>query len=88
MSTDLSPENEQFIEQEIATGVFRDRDEVLNAGVEFLRQRKSLLARLDEGRRQLDQGESSDYDTQGIGEYLDDVHQRGQERYRETKKRA
>jgi Arc/MetJ-type ribon-helix-helix transcriptional regulator len=81
----LSAENEQFVQQEIATGVYRDCTDAMNAGVELLRQRKRLLAKLDEGRRQLDSGQYSEYDEQGLREFFNDVHRRGMERRRAAK---
>ena len=57
------------------------RSEDISAALVLLRERKSLLARLDEGRRQLDRGEFTEYDEQGLKDYFDDVHRRGMERY-------
>ena len=79
MSTDISPENEQFIEREIASGVYRSRAEVLDAGVRLLREKKDLLARLDEGRRQLDAGEYTEYDDETLRARFDQLGQRARE---------
>ena len=57
MSTDLSPQNEQFIEHAVARGVFHDRAEALDEAVELLRRRQELLDHIDEGTRQLRGGE-------------------------------
>lgn len=62
MSTEISPENERFIERQIARGAFRDRGEVLDAGIELLRIRDELLDRIDRGRDQLKKGEFTEYD--------------------------
>ena len=62
MSTDLPPENEQFIQQEITAGVFRSKSDALDAGIALLRRRKELLDVIDQGRRQLDHGVCQDYD--------------------------
>lgn len=77
MSTEISPENEQFIEKQIASGTFRTRSDVLDAGVELLRMRNELLDRIDEGRRQLDSGQYTEYDEQTL-----------QRRFEELKARA
>ena len=61
MSTDVSPENEQFIQREIDAGVFRSKSDALDAGIALLRRRKELLASIDEGRRRLDHEEFRDY---------------------------
>ncbi len=77
MSTEVSPENERYIQSLIERGSFRDRTEALDAGVELLRQRSELLDRIDEGRRQLDEGEYTDYDDSSLSQ-----------RFRELKERA
>jgi len=57
MSTDLSPNNEQFIEQVVAHGDFHDRGQALDQAVELLRRRQELLNHIDEGTKQLRKGE-------------------------------
>ena len=57
MSSDLSPQNEQFIEDSVASGAFPNRGEALNQAVDLLKQRLALLAHIDEGTRQLEAGE-------------------------------
>ena len=73
MSSQLSPENEAFIQQGIAAGQFASRDEALETGVTFLRERQRLLDRLDESRRQLDAGEFTEYDDQSLRTFFEDV---------------
>jgi antitoxin ParD1/3/4 len=48
MRTDLSPENEEFIEAAIATGDYKNRDEVVNEAISFLRKRQRSMAELRE----------------------------------------
>ena len=62
----VSRENEQFIEQEIVEGRFRDRTEVIDAGIGLLRQQKVLVDRLANSRQQLDNGECVELDAQGL----------------------
>lgn len=57
MSTDLSPSNEQFIDQMVARGDFHDRAQALDQAVELLRRRQELLEHIDEGTKQLRRGE-------------------------------
>jgi Arc/MetJ-type ribon-helix-helix transcriptional regulator len=57
MSIDLSPRNEQFIEQVVARGDFHDRAQALDQAVELLRRRQELLDHIDEGTKQLRKGE-------------------------------
>jgi Arc/MetJ-type ribon-helix-helix transcriptional regulator len=79
MSIPLSSTNEAFIVDAIARGTYRTRDEAIEAGVDLLRRRDQLLARIDEGRRQLDQGDFVEYDEVGLrelGERLKDIARR------------
>jgi antitoxin ParD1/3/4 len=46
MSMVLPPEIEQFVEQEVATGAYSSRDELIIAAVQLLRQRQADLSRL------------------------------------------
>lgn len=68
MPVELSPENERFIAQELAKGTYRDRVEVLDAGIELLKQRNQFLEQVDEGRRQLDCSEFVEYDDESLGD--------------------
>lgn len=75
MSTDssLSPDRESFIQTQIATGVFKDRTDALEAGVDLLRSRQALIDRLTESRRQLDNGESIEYDDDGLNRLFEEL---------------
>ena len=64
-----SPENEAFLRRETAAG--KARDEVIDAGLTLLRSRQKLLARLDEGRRQLDDGDYTEYDDQSLDAFFE-----------------
>lgn len=76
MATDISPENEQFIRQEIQAGVFRTKSDALDAGIALLRRRKELLARIDHGRRQLDEGDFRDYDEESLANRFSELRKR------------
>jgi Arc/MetJ-type ribon-helix-helix transcriptional regulator len=73
MGTDLSPENEQFVEESVAAGTFPSRRDVLDQGVELVRQRHELLSRVGESRRQLDSGEFTEYDDDGLRDLFEDI---------------
>jgi len=79
MSADISPENERFIETQIAGGAFQTRGEALDAAVDILRLRKELLDRIDEGRRQLDAGEYVEYDDEGLRKRFDELKARARQ---------
>jgi Arc/MetJ-type ribon-helix-helix transcriptional regulator len=78
MSDDLSlsQANEAFIQQQVAVGAYRDRTDALEAGVEMLRKRQALIDRLDEGRRQLDEGEYVEFDEKGLRDFFESLKER------------
>ncbi|MEX0610847.1 MAG: hypothetical protein WD738_18120 [Pirellulales bacterium] len=71
MASDLSPDTESFIQLEIALGTYQTREDVLDAGVAMLRRRRELMNRLAESRRQLDEGEYSECDDEGLRELFE-----------------
>lgn len=77
MSTDLSPQNESYIQEAVARGAFPSRGQALDAAVELLRERD---ARRDEWIREVQAG----IDQIERGEYapldIDDIKARGRER--------
>jgi Arc/MetJ-type ribon-helix-helix transcriptional regulator len=81
---DLSAENEAFIEHAIASGEFQSRTDVLNMSMDLLR-RQALLDLIDEGRRQLDEGEYTDYDQDGLRRRFEELKERVRRRIRESR---
>ena len=88
MSTDLSPQYEQFIEQAVKSGLFRDRRHALDEAVRLLQRRAELLEHIDEGTRQLRSGEYQEYDEAGLRELFDGIQARGQARYTASKDKS
>jgi putative addiction module CopG family antidote len=72
MNAQLTSENEQFVQQEIAAGRYGTADDVINAGLDLLRM-ESLRARLAESRRQLDEGEYTEYDEEGLRKRFEEL---------------
>lgn len=73
MRTELSPENERFIAEQVAAGSFGDREKALDAGVELLKQRTEFLKAIDKGRHQLDTGEFIEYDDEGLRQRFEEL---------------
>jgi Arc/MetJ-type ribon-helix-helix transcriptional regulator len=71
MSIDLSTDSEAFLSDAVSRGLFPSRIEALEVAVDLLRQRQSLVARLAESRRQLDEGEYVEFDDEGIRDFFD-----------------
>jgi Arc/MetJ-type ribon-helix-helix transcriptional regulator len=80
MSSELSSDNETFIQQQVALGTFRDRTEAIEAGVELLRRRKWLLDRLAESQRQIRDGEYEDFDEEGLRQLFERLKERATNR--------
>jgi antitoxin ParD1/3/4 len=79
----------QFVEQELATGKYQTEAELVCEAVRLLREREQ---RLEDLRReilpalaQLDQGNYTAYDEQGLREMIDDVKARGRTRLAERR---
>jgi Arc/MetJ-type ribon-helix-helix transcriptional regulator len=66
MATDLSPENEQYIQNAIGTGLYHDRGEALNRAVELLKKREQLIRDVNLGIEQLQRGEGKIWDMEEI----------------------
>jgi putative addiction module CopG family antidote len=80
MSSNLSPQNESYIQGKIASGLFSSRDEAVEAGIEMLRKRDELSSIVQESRRQLDSGEFTEYDDESLTERFDALKQRAQQK--------
>jgi len=80
MSSDLSPDTESFIQQEIALGAFQSREDAIEAGIALLKSRRDLMNRLAESRRQLDEGEYFEYDDEGLRQLFDELIARAENR--------
>jgi Arc/MetJ-type ribon-helix-helix transcriptional regulator len=78
MASHLSPDTESFIQQEIARGSFQSREDVLEAGVAFLKRRRAIIDRLAESRRQLDEDERFEYDEEGLRELFEQLIERAE----------
>ena len=86
MDADLSPENEQFIQQAVTAGVFPDRRHALDEAVGLLKKRQELLAHIEEGTRQLRSGDFVEYDQEGLRRFFDEVQAQGRARYEAGRK--
>ena len=86
MSNDLSPENEQFIQQAVTAGVFPDRRQALDEAVGLLKKRQELLGHIEEGTEQLRNGDFVEYDQEELRHFFDEVQAQGRARYQATQR--
>jgi len=49
MASDISPENEQFIQYELESGVYQTRGELLDQAVSLLKRRRELQREIQAG---------------------------------------
>lgn len=71
MSTDITPENEHFLEHAVAVGMFHDRGEALNTAIELLKRRAELIRDVNAGIEQLEQGLGKPMDVEAIMSAID-----------------
>ena len=60
MSTNLSPEINRLIAQELALGHYRSEEELLTEALQLLSRRNALRQQIEAGERQLESGKYSD----------------------------
>ncbi|HEY4234233.1 MAG TPA: type II toxin-antitoxin system ParD family antitoxin [Lacipirellulaceae bacterium] len=70
---ELTPEQQQFIDAQIATGVFKAPAEVVGVALELLQQRQSEYDRLKDAISQVSRGEYEPLD-------IEDIKRRGRAR--------
>lgn len=56
MNTDITPENELFLEHVVAVGMFHDRGEAINTAISLLKCRADLIRDVNAGIEQLERG--------------------------------
>jgi hypothetical protein len=73
MSSDLSPELNRLIAQELALGHYPSEEALLTDAVQLLSQRNALREQIAAGTRQLETGEFTDYNAQSLRQRFDDL---------------
>jgi putative addiction module CopG family antidote len=86
MSTDfLPPDLSQFVKAEVANGQFATEEQVVIEGVQLLRERKEKLERLRAEIRaaeeQIERGEYTEYDEEGLREFFEEIKREGRREY-------
>jgi predicted transcriptional regulator len=73
VSTNLPPELNRLIAQELALRHYRTEEELLTEAVGLLTQRNALREQIEAGTRQLKAGEFTDYDSQSLRARFDEL---------------
>ena len=80
----LTPELQQLVEQGLASGNYGSRDELLLEAVRLLarrdQQREELRRQIQIGCDQLDRGEYTEYDEEGLREQFEQLKARVRQR--------
>jgi Arc/MetJ-type ribon-helix-helix transcriptional regulator len=71
MSSQLSPENENYLQYAVTSGLFHDRGEALDKAVELLKNREQLIRDVNRGIEQLERGEGIPFDLEAIKTEVD-----------------
>ena len=66
MSSDMSPESEQFIQHVVSVGAYDNRGEALDRAVELLKRREQLVADVNVGIEQLQRSKGEPLDIDAI----------------------
>jgi antitoxin ParD1/3/4 len=86
ISTTISPEFEQFVRREVASGKYGSTEEVVSEGLRLLRQQEldALRREIDVGLADVEHGEVIEIDDdQSSTAFFEDVKLRGRERLAE-----
>jgi Arc/MetJ-type ribon-helix-helix transcriptional regulator len=62
MSTDISPQNEQYIQEAIARGSFQSRGQALDAAIDLLKRREETIREVLVGIEEIERGEGRPLD--------------------------
>ena len=81
MQIDLTPEQQDFVRQAIASGRFKRPDDAVQAAItlwiERERRRAEILAAVDIAKASIDRGEGTEITQESMRALAEDVKQRG-----------
>ena len=70
MQFDLSSENAQFLQSQVAAGTFATPQAALDAAIALLKRQAEIYAHVRRGCEQLDRGEYTEFDDEGLAAYF------------------
>jgi putative addiction module CopG family antidote len=70
---ELTPQQQQFVDAQVATGLFREPSEVVGAALSLLNERQREYAQLESAIEQVERGDYEPLD-------VEDIKRRGRER--------
>jgi Arc/MetJ-type ribon-helix-helix transcriptional regulator len=79
----ISPENRRYLESQVEAGRYPTFDAALDAAVDRLRWEEGLRAAAEEGYGQLERGDYTEYDEDGLSARFEQLKERVRQRVRE-----
>jgi len=73
MQVELSPENVAFLQSQVAAGRFDSGESALNAAIGLLKKRSELLAKIDRGIEQFNNGQYIELDEEGLEKFFNEL---------------
>lgn len=74
MNVSISQQNQEFIEQAVAAGLFPDQSQALNEAVSMLREREELRLSLQQAVDELDRGDFTAYGPGDKEKFIADIN--------------
>ena len=73
MQLEISPENAAFLQSQVAAGRFDSGESAVNAAIGLLKKRSELLAKIDRGVEQLNNGQYIELDEEGLEKFFNEL---------------
>lgn len=73
MQFDISPENSQFLQEQLAIGSFKSPEAAVDAAIRLLRRRTEIRDHVLKGCDQLDRGEYLELDEEGLAAFFNSL---------------
>jgi hypothetical protein len=79
MNLQISAENAQFLQEQVAAGTFATPEAAIEAAFDVLKRQTALRERIQRGCDQLDRGEYLEFDEARLDNYLREIFEIGDE---------
>lgn len=76
MDSKLSPENEQFVANQVAVGAFPSRDAAIDEAITLLKKQQELSQRIAASKHQIENGNYNEYDEKALKSRFDQLRNR------------
>ena len=73
MNVSLSQQNQEFLDQAVAAGLFPDQSQALDEAIRLLREREAIRLEVQKGIDQLRSGEFVEYGEDEVDRFVADI---------------